>query len=898
MAEEQNREETNITKIRKRDDTIVPFERKRITDAIFKAAKAVGGSNDIIADKLADQVVIEINQKFHKRSIPAVEEIQDIVEKVLIDNGHVKTAKAYILYRQRRSEIRSAQKQIMNGRTTKMPFTLNALKVLAGRYLQRDSKGNVVEIPEEMFNRVAKVLAEVEKDYGKSDKEVEKIRKEFEDIMFNMEFTPAGRTLTNAGAPTPLVSNCIVLHMEDSMKGIFNTLRDASLLQQAGSGLGFPFHLLRPAGSIAKSSRGVASGPVSFLNVYNDAFGVIKQQGRHGANMAIMQVDHPDILDFVHCKSVEGEVKNFNISVGLTDKFMEAVKNDDPNPWECEFKGEKIYTRRIVRDRFRNITSIKEEKMTAKRIFEEIVSAAWNNGEPGIVFLDTVNKTNPLPQLGRIEACNPCGEQFLHDGDVCNLGSINLSKFAKDGNVDYERLKKVTRLAVRMLDNVIDKTDFPVEKVNKTFKSNRRIGLGVMGFADMLYKLGIKYNSKEGFEMAEKVMGCIQEESHKMSSELAEEKGVFPNYPFSVYKETGVKMRNAALTTIAPTGTISMMFDVSSGLEPHFALSFAKSEVMGGQTLYYVNNDFEAELKKRGLFSDDLMRDISKVGTIQGMKELPEDLRKIFVTAMDIPAEDHIKMQSHFQKVVDNSISKTINFPNTATKEDVMEGYLLAWSLGCKGCTAYRDGSREIQVLEIVSEDDRKKEKKRVDQVVKESKKKAESIAVETEAVPIPQQEKNLEEFKQEAYHSEVPILATPPSTQYTTEMTSAEMTIDPNVDTHIVDMITTPQPPMHTTKQTLLVPETPSGGMLSSGGMLNGTGMTNGMSSNGNGMLSNGNDMTSNGNGFAIPNGNSVLSKKSMRDLKACPECSSPNITFNEGCFNCRECGFSLCSL
>ncbi|MBL7160355.1 MAG: adenosylcobalamin-dependent ribonucleoside-diphosphate reductase [Candidatus Aenigmarchaeota archaeon] len=697
--ESVDEKKTKIEKIKKRDDIVVAFDKGKIINAIFKAAQSVGGKDRNLAENLAEQVVETLEKETPKNTLPTVEGIQDMVERILISNGHAKTAKVYILYRQKRSEVRATQREILNGRTTKIPFSPNALRVVAGRYLARDEDGNIAESPEEMFRRVARTLAEVEKDYNKSDEEIEKIRKQFLDVMLNFEFTPAGRTLANAGAPTPLISNCIVLHMEDSMDGIFTTLKDASLLQQAGAGLGFPFHLLRPAQSIAKRSRGQASGPVSFLRVYNNAFGVIKQQGRHGANMAVMRVDHPDIMDFINCKAVEGDIKNFNISVGLTDEFMEKVKSDDTNPWMCSFGKEKMLPRYVSRDEHGNITDIKEANMTPRELFDKVVTAAWNNGEPGVIFMDTVNKSNPLPGLGRIEACNPCGEQMLHDGDVCNLGSISLKAFAKDGKIDTERLKEVTRIAVRMLDNVIDRSEFPVEKVNKVFRGNRRIGLGIMGFADMLHKLGIKYDSQEGLEAADKVMRIVNEEAHKMSQELAKEKSPFPNWDKSIYKEKGIKMRNAALTTIAPTGTISMMFDCSSGLEPTFALVFAKAEVMGGQTLYYVNNDFEDALKKRGLYSEELMRTVAKAcGSVQKL-DLPQDLKGIFATALDISAEAHIRMQASFQKHVDNSITKTINFPSTATKEDVSNGYLLAWELGCKGCTVYRDKSRKIQVM-------------------------------------------------------------------------------------------------------------------------------------------------------------------------------------------------------
>ncbi len=702
-----------ITQLKKRDNSIVPFDIKKISQAIFKAAEAVGGNDMNEANRLAQIVEKELNEKFKPSSIPSVEEVQDLVEKVLIESGHAKTAKAYILYREHRRHAREEQMSVMNGFTTKLPFSMNAIRVIAKRYLVRDNKGEICESPEGMFRRVANSLAKIEKNYGKTEKQALAVESEFYDILESFEFTPAGRTLANAGAPTPLISNCIVLHMEDSMDGIFKTLRDAALLQKAGSGLGFPFHLLRPAGAFCVKSRGSAGGPVSFLHVYNEAFGVIKQQGRHGANMAVMRVDHPDILEFIHCKAVEGKIKNFNISVGMTDEFMEAVRTQSKEPWMCQFNGQKMKPRRIYRNKDMVIEKIEEETMTATELLHEIVSAAWHNGEPGVVFLDAVNKTNPVPKLGSIEACNPCGEQFLHANDVCNLGSINLEKFVVNGKIAIERLKEVTKISIRLLENVIDLTDFPVEDVNKTFRGNRRIGLGIMGFADMLYQLGVAYNSEEGVRTGELVMSTIQQAAHEMSEELANERGVFPNYDLSIYKDQGLKQRNAALTTIAPTGSISMIYDVSSGVEPYFALSYFKENIMGGDSLYYGNRHLEKVLKERGLYSQELMKKISENGSIQGIEEIPEDIRRVFVTAMDISAEDHIRMQAAFQKHIDNSISKTINFPNSATKEDVMKGYLLAWELGCKGCTVYRSGSRELEILSVSSkkQNDKKEEK-------------------------------------------------------------------------------------------------------------------------------------------------------------------------------------------
>lgn len=693
---------TRFATIQKRDGRIVPFDWKRIAIAIGQAFRAVGAPDEAVARRVAESVVRRIEQELPKDNIPTVEGVQDVVERELIAAGFAEAAKAYILYRKERERIREQKREILGGLHTSLPFTPNALTVIANRYLGRDPQGAITETPEKMFRRVANALAQVEAEYGKKNEGQKKHADEFYAIMASFKFTPAGRTLTNAGAPTPLVPNCIVLHVEDSMDGIFTTLKEAALLQQAGSGLGFPFHMLRPAGTRAKRSRGVASGPISFLQVYDMAFGVIKQQGRHGANMAVMRVDHPDIIDFIHAKKREGDIKNFNISLGITDEFMREALRGAKKPWLCEFNGVKMKPRVVERDSYNNILSVTEVTATARELLHELAAMAWMNGEPGVVFLDEVNRTNPLPGLGRIEACNPCGEQFLHDGDACNLGSINLEKFVRRGTIDYAELRRVTKITVRMLDNVVDLTDMPVDRVNRSFKANRRIGLGVMGFADMLYQLRIPYNAAAGIEVAEKVMKTINEAAHEMSRELAKEKGVFPNHNVSVYKKKRIPMRNAALTNIAPTGSISMMFDVASGVEPYFALAYHKKGIIGGRySLQYFNKYLEVELKEHGLFKPHIINHIIERGTLRDMKEIPADIKKIFVTAMDISAEDHIRMQAAFQKYTDNSISKTINFPNTAAKDDILKGYILAWQLKCKGCTVYRDKSREFQILNL-----------------------------------------------------------------------------------------------------------------------------------------------------------------------------------------------------
>ena len=587
-------------------------------------------------------------------------------------------------------------------------YTDNALKMMHKRYLSTREDGSQ-ETPSDMLLRVAKDLAAVEKNYGHDAAFVRKTAKEFFDVMANKEFTPAGRTVTNAGAETSLVANCIVLPIDDSMESIFQTLKEAALLQQAGAGLGFALDRLRPSMAKTVKSDGVSSGPVSFLKIYNAAFGIIKQQGRHGANMAMMSVDHPDILDFVRAKEVEGDISNFNISVKVTDEFMRQVIENPDEQWYCtwnkEWPGdyEKVKPNRVLRHPNGSVYGVEGVDITAGELFDEVVNYAWTNGEPGIVFIDAVNDTNPLPELGPIEVSNPCGEQFLHPYDNCNLGSINLAAFVKDGKIDYKRLEKSTRTAVRLLDNVIDRFDFAVEEVTDLAQKNRRIGLGVMGFADMLYQMEVKYDSDKGIEIAQKVMGAMQKASHQMSKDLAKEKGEFPNYKKSVYAKKRKKMRNAALTTVAPTGSISMMFDTSSGIEPNFALAFIKQD-KDGEQYPYLNQHFEAALKAHKFSKakiEEIIEEVTKTGSIQSIEDLPQDLRDTFVVSMDISGEDHVKMQAAFQKHVDNSISKTINFPNSATHDDIKESYIQAWKLGCKSCTVYRDGSRTIQVLHI-----------------------------------------------------------------------------------------------------------------------------------------------------------------------------------------------------
>jgi ribonucleoside-diphosphate reductase alpha chain len=671
-----------ITQIRKRDGRIVKFNKEKITTAIFKAAQSVGGKDIGIAEALADKVVDVLEQRTSKNAIPTVEGVQDIVEQVLISEGHAKTAKAYILWRQKRKEIREAK--ALYGITDELKLTVNAVKVLERRYLRKDENGRVIETPSELFTRVAKNIASAEKKYGKDTKQIEE---EFYSMLSNLDFVPNSPTLMNAGTNIQQLAACFVLPVEDDMTSIFEAVKNTALIHQSGGGTGFSFSRLRPKGDVVKSTQGVASGPISFMKVFDAATDVIKQGGkRRGANMGIMNVDHPDILEFIVCKEKEGALANFNISVALTEKFMKAVENNDEYDLINPRTGQSI------------------NKLNAKRVFDLIVTMAWKNGEPGVIFIDRINKDNPIPEFGRIESTNPCGEQPLLPYESCNLGSINLSKMVakKDGKyaIDWEKLRNTTQLAVHFLDNVIDMNKYPIPEIEKNTKLNRKIGLGIMGFADMIIQLGIAYNSEEAVKTAEKVMKFIDMESKAASEELGKKRGSFPNFRKSIWAKKYKAMRNATTTTIAPTGTISIIAGCSSGIEPLFAISYIRN-VMDRTELLEVNPLFERMAKEKGFYTEDMMRLVAKRGSVQSIKEIPADIRKIFVTAHDITPEDHLRIQAAFQKHTDNAVSKTVNFPNEATTEDVEAVYLLAYKLGCKGVTIYRDRSREEQVLNI-----------------------------------------------------------------------------------------------------------------------------------------------------------------------------------------------------
>lgn len=564
-----------------------------------------------------------------------------------------------------------------------MQLTENARVVLEKRYLVRDEHGNTAETVDELFDRVAQAISKPELSYGNEDDKAA-VKERFLAMMKNLEFLPNSPTLMNAGRPLGQLSACFVLPIDDSMEDIFESVKRAALIHKSGGGTGFSFSRLRPKGSTVNSTGGVASGPVSFMRVFNMATEAVKQGGtRRGANMGILRVDHPDILEFIDCKKDNADITNFNISVGITEDFMDAVAKDEEYDLVDPSTGKSV------------------KKMKAKAVFDKIIDAAWRNGEPGIIFLDRLNRDNVVPCCGEIESTNPCGEQPLLPFEACNLGSINLSRMLKDdgSDIDWDKLERTVKDSVHFLDNVIDANRYPLKEIDEMTRKTRKIGLGVMGWADMLLELGIPYNSDEAVELADKLMDFINRAAREESTGLAAKRGAFPLFEKSTLSQ-GPAQRNATVTTIAPTGTLSIIAGCSSGVEPVFAYVFIRN-VMDGTELIEVNPVLKRKLEERGLYSDELMKKIAEAGTLAHIPEIPDDIRRVFVCAHDISPEYHIRMQAAFQRHTENAVSKTVNFPNSATKEDVRKVYLLAFKLGCKGVTIYRDGSRESQVLNI-----------------------------------------------------------------------------------------------------------------------------------------------------------------------------------------------------
>ncbi len=669
-------------KVQKRNGDIVPFDSEKIRLAIEKAAKAVEVSLD--SSTIVSEVLKRLSEKV-KNKIPQVEVIQDLVEEVLMSLNYTTVARAYITYREKRAETRRVKKFL--GVEDDLKLSVNAIVVLQKRYLLKDDKGNVIETPGELFRRVARSIADVDRRYN--DPDGDEVEEKYFEMMKSKDFMPNSPTLMNAGTPSGQLSACFVVPVKDSLEGIFDAVKAMAIIQKSGGGTGFSFSKLRPSGDIVQSTKGIASGPVSFMRIFDITTDVIKQGGkRRGANMGILRCDHPDIFEFITAKREEGQFTNFNLSVAATDNFMEAVSS-----------GRAI-------DLINPRTGLRVRTVKARDIFDLIVTTAWKTGDPGLVFIDEVNRHNPTPHVGEIESTNPCGEQPLLPWESCNLGSINISRFVKNGEIDWKRLREIIKLSVRFLDNVIDANVYPLPEIEKITLENRKIGLGIMGLAEMFIKMGVPYDSGKSLKIADKLAKFLTEEARKESAEIARKRGAFPNFKGSLWDKKGYPpLRNSTVTTIAPTGTISIIAGTSSGIEPLFAIAFTRN-VLEGTKLLEVNQLFEEIAIKENFYSQDLMMEIARTGTIKNNKHIPERIRKIFRTAFDIEPSFHVRIQAVFQQHVDNGVSKTVNLHSNASQDDVRNIFLLAYKLKCKGITVYRYGSKKKQVLKIAESPD------------------------------------------------------------------------------------------------------------------------------------------------------------------------------------------------
>jgi ribonucleoside-diphosphate reductase alpha chain len=662
----------------RRKENQKPIGRDRVARAVFAAAESMGISDRKLLEKFTEQVSQRLEVA---HPLPGMEQFVSRQTKQPASPSQIRAMVKEILTADEFSP--QARSQVISGIT----LSDNALRVLERRYLTKDGEGIVIETPQELFRRVARHIASAELIYNpKAD--VSLYEEAFYQLMENLEFLPNSPTLMNAGHELGQLSACFVIPVEDSMESIFDAVKYTALIHKSGGGTGFSFSRLRPERDRVGSTGGIASGPVSFMRAFDATTDVIKQGGmRRGANMAILNVEHPDILKFITAKEDSEALTNFNLSVAVTDEFMQAVEKDtDYN---------------LVNPRTGEVTN----KLNAKEVFDKIVDMAWRTGDPGVVFIDEINRHNPTPKLGKIESTNPCGEQPLLPFESCNLGSINLSKMVadKDGQpcIDYDKLSQTVKLAVRFLDNVIEVNQFPLPEIAEMTKTTRKIGLGVMGFADMLIQLGIPYDSEQGLAVAGEIAHFISEEADKASIELAQERGVFPAFQESIYDmPEGSRFRNASRTTIAPTGSLSIIANCSSGIEPLFALSYVR-HILEGEEFIEVNPYFEETAKSGGFYSPDLMKQLADGKKLKNVEEVPDEIKRLFITAHDISPEWHVKMQAAFQKFTDSAVSKTVNFPHEATPEDVAKVYMLAYHEGLKGITIYRDRSRDSQVLTV-----------------------------------------------------------------------------------------------------------------------------------------------------------------------------------------------------
>jgi len=656
-------------------------DRTHIARVIFSAAESMGISDRNYIEKLTSQVIERLERP---QTLPGMEHLvskKQMQKRITTEFEILSAVKEFLAEESKEKE----ELDMVDRVSADIDLKENALHVLKRRYLKKDKQGNIIETPVEMFRRVARAIASAEIIY-EPEADAGIWEDKFYQLMASLEFLPNSPTLMNAGRELGQLSACFVLPIEDSMESIFEAVKNTALIHKSGGGTGFSFSRLRPERDRVGSTGGIASGPVSFMRAFDVATDVIKQGGtRRGANMAILSVYHPDIISFITSKENLTALTNFNISVAVTAGFMEAVKAN--NDYEL----------------LNPHTGVAIGNLNAREVFDKIVSLAWQTGDPGIVFIDRINEGNPTPHLGSIESTNPCGEQPLLPYESCNLGSINLSKMLQSKNgavvVDYSRLAGVVITAVRFLDNVIDVNKFPLSEIEEMTKKTRKIGLGVMGFADMLIQMGIPYNSEEALTVASDIMGFIDEEARKASVKLAEERGAFPAFEGSIYDIAGgLKIRNASRTTIAPTGTLSLIAGCSSGIEPLFALSYTRN-ILDGTRMIEVNPHFEATARQGGYYSEELMKQLASGAHLSDIDDIPEESKRLFVAAHEIDTNWHVKMQAAFQRNTDNAVSKTVNFPKDAKKEDIARVYVMAYEEGLKGITIYRDGSREGQVL-------------------------------------------------------------------------------------------------------------------------------------------------------------------------------------------------------